>query len=103
MLHTRTQTDYDRKLDVVRYDDVCFAASETEDDINIVFKEIAEMKQVGPALMTAGALKRYMELPMYVVEKMRNMEIGSSFIYNGNTTITKWSEHTYNGRNIEKQ
>lgn len=100
--HTRTQNGYDKKIGVYRLDDICFCEDATENEIEAVFNEVKAMKLIAPALMTAGALTRYMELPKYVVDKMKSMEVGSNFVYK-NVTITKWSENLYNGHNGDEK
>lgn len=101
MKYDKTQGAVDKMRGVVRVIGVCFEDNASDAFIEEVISEVMSMETIAPGLMTAKALSRYMEsLDEYFLERMAAMPIGSSFNYKG-CKITRWSDHTYNGKSID--
>ncbi len=99
MTYNRTQELLDKERGVFRVMDICFENGASDSKIEKVISEISKMKVVAPALMTGEALWLYLKAPRYVLSRMFSMLVGSSFEYEG-VKITRWSNHTYNGKII---
>lgn len=101
MKYEKTQDAIDKKRGVVRVIGICFEEDANDAFIEEVISEVMSMDTLAPGLMTAKALSRYMEsLDEYFLERMAIMPISSSFNYMG-SKITRWSDHTYNGKAID--
>ena len=74
-------------------------AEETNAEISEIIFEVIEMDRV-PGLMTWKALCRHMKAPPCVADRMKRMEIGSSFIYE-EMLISRISNHMYNAKLYE--
>lgn len=99
--YEKTQTAVDKMRGVIRVVGVCFEDNASDAFIEEVISEVFTIENLAPGLMTSTALYRYMEsLDEYLMERMTIMPIGSSFNYKG-IKITRWSDHTYNGKALD--
>lgn len=101
MKYEKNQTAVDKERGIIRVIGICFEENASDVLIEEVISEVFSMDTLAPALMTAKALSLYMKsLDEYFLARMEAMPIGTSFNYN-DCKITRWGEHTYNGKAID--
>lgn len=93
------QFDFEKRRRVKRVHGLVVELEKTSEETEVLMNELISMKKVFPALMTAEALRRYMEAPEYLVNVMHALKLEESFEYEG-ILITRHSQHLYNGKNM---
>ena len=82
--------------------DLCFPK---EADERLIQMLISEVQKADPnktvALMTKRAMGRYLSLPDYAIERMKQMSIGATYEIAG-VRIEKITENTFNGHILQR-
>lgn len=92
----RTRHYIDKERSVFWEHDVCFEDCATDEKVQGVIAEVANVEAGKLCLMTKEALCMFIGAPDYIYVRLTSMPIGTSFEFDG-FKITRFTGNTYRG------